>query len=232
MENNRSPGLDGLSTNFYKCFWPILGSEITQVYNYAFDNEHPPLTQRRGVISLLFKKGDRTQLQNWRPITLLNTDYKILTKALANRLKHTLPLLIHTDQTACIPGRTINDNLWLIQDAITYANETNIPLALISVDQLKAFDRVSHSFLFKTLQKFGFGPDFQRWIQMLYTDVTSSVKVNGWLTAFIPLERGLRQGCALSMPLYVLTAEILATHIRAHPHIRGLQHPSSTPTIS
>ena len=201
-------------------------------YTTMLLNGHLPLTQRRGVISLLFKKGDRTQLQNWRPITLLNTDYKILTKALANRLKHTLPLLIHTDQTACIPGRTINDNLRLIQDAITYANETNIPLALISVDQLKAFDRVSHSFLFKTLQKFGFGPDFQQWIQLLYTDVTSSVKVNGWLTAFIPLERGLRQGCALSMPLYVLTAEILATHIRAHPHIRGLQHPSSTPTIS
>lgn len=149
MENNKSPGLDGLSTNFYKCFWPILGTELTHVYNYAFDHGHLPLTQRRGVISLLFKKGDRTQLQNWRPITLLNTDYKILTKALTNRLKHTLSFLVHTDQTACIPGRTINDNLRLIQDAITYANEMNIPLALISVDQLKAFDRVSHTFLLK-----------------------------------------------------------------------------------
>ena len=232
MENNKSPGLDGLSTNFYKCFWPILGHELTQVFNYAFDHGHLPLTQRRGVISLLFKKGDRTQLQNWRPITLLNTDYKILTKALVNRLKHTLPFLIHTDQTGCIPGRTINDNLRHIQDTITYANEMNIPLALLSVDQLKAFDRVSHTFLFKTLAKFGFGPDFLRWIQLLYTDVASSVKVNGWLTAFIPLERGLRQGCTLSMPLYVLAAELLATHIRAHPNIRGLQHPSSTPTIS
>ena len=173
MENNKSPGLDGLSTNFYKCFWPILGHELTQVFNYAFDHGHLPLTQRRGVISLLFKKGDRTQLQKWRPITLLNTDYKILTKALVNRLKHTLPFLIHTDQTACIPGRTINDNLRLIQDAITYANEMNIPLALVSVDQLKAFDRVSHTFLFKTLAKFGFGPDFLRWIQLLYTDVAS-----------------------------------------------------------
>ena len=232
MENNKSPGLDGLSTNFYKHFWPILGHELTHIYNYAFDHEQLPLTQRRGVISLLFKKGDRTQLQNWRPITLLNTDYKILSKVLANRLKHALPLLVHTDQTACIPGRTINDNLRLIQDAIAYANETDIPLALISVDQLKAFDRVSHSFLFKTLEKFGFGPDFRRWIRLLYTHVASSVKVNGWLTAFIPLQRGLRQGCALSMPLYVLTAEILATHIRAHPNIRGLQHPASQPTIS
>ena len=141
MENNKSPGLDGLSTNF-------------------------SLSQQRRVITLLFKKGDRTKLQNWRPITLLSTDYKILTKALSNRLKQVLPYIIHTDQTACIPGQTINDNLRLIQDAITYANETNKPLALITIDQLKAFDRVSHTFLFKALEKFGFGPNFQRYRTM------------------------------------------------------------------
>jgi len=150
MDNKKSPGLDGLSTNFYKHFWPIL----THVYNYAFDHGKLLLTQRRGVISLLFKKGDRSQLQNWRPIMLLNTDYKILTKAIANRLKQTLPFLLPTDQIACIPECTINDNLRLMQDAITYANGTSTPPALISIDQLKAFDRVSHEFLFHTLEKF------------------------------------------------------------------------------
>jgi len=150
MESNKSPGLDGLSTNFYKHFWPLLGPELTNIYNYAYDHGHLSLSQR-GVITLLFKKGDGTKLQNWRPITLLNTDYKILTKALSNRLKQVLPYIIHTDQTACIPGRTINNNLRLIQDVITYANETNKPLALITIDQLKAFNRVSHTFLFKTL---------------------------------------------------------------------------------
>ena len=150
MENNKSPGPNGLSTNFYKHFWQIFGHELTSVFKYTFDHGQLPLTQRRGIISLLFKKGDRTKLQNWRPITLLNTHYKILTRALANRLKHTLPLLIHTDQTACIPGRTINDNIRLIQDTVTYAIETDTPLALISIDQLKAFDRLSHAFLFQT----------------------------------------------------------------------------------
>ena len=232
MENNKSPGLDGLSTNFYKHFWNLFGLELTRIYNNAYDHVQLPLSQRRGVISLIFKKGDRTKLQNWRAITLFNTDYKIITKALSNRIQHTLPFIIHTDQTACIPGRTINDNLRLIQDAITYANETNTPLALISEDQLKAFDRVSLTFLFKILEKFGFGPDFQQWIKTLYTNVTSSVKVNGWLTAFISIERGLRQGCALSMPLYVLTAELLAAHIRTHPGIKGLQRPTVKPRIS
>ena len=227
MENDKSPGIDGLTTNFYKHFWPLFGNKLTQVYNYAFRLGQLSVTQRRGVISLLFKKGDRTLLKNWRPITLLTTDYKIITKALANRLQRVLPLVIHTDQTASIKGRTINDNTRLLHDAIAYANDNNIPLALISVDQLKAFDRVAHGFLFKALECFGFGPNFVRWIRVIYNSVSSSVRTNGWLTAFINLERGLRQGCPLSMPLYVLTAETMACNIRNNPRIHGLRPPDS-----
>ena len=114
-----------------------------------------------------------------------------------------------------------------MHDVITYANEENVPLALISVDQLKAFDRVAHGFLFKTLERFGFGPSFLRWIQVTYNSVSSSVKTNGWFTAFIGLERGLRQGCPLSMPLYVLSAETLAVNIRNNPRIHGIIPPNS-----
>lgn len=227
MPLNKSPGLDGLTTNFYKHFWKILGTKMTDIYNYALEQGLLSVTQRRGVITLIFKKHDRTRLKNWRPITLLTTDYKILTKALANRLTNVLPQIIHPDQTACIKGRTINDNASLLRDAIHYANATNTKLAITTVDQLKAFDRVDHNFLFKTLEKFGFGPQFIKWIKMLYSSVSSCVKTNGWLTAFINLERGLRQGCPLSMPLYILTAEILATHIRANNQIRGLRLPNS-----
>ena len=87
--------------------------------------------------------------------------------------------MVHTDQTASIKGRTINDNTRLLHDAITYANDNNIPLALISVDQLKAFDRVAHEFLFNALECFGFGPNFIRWINVVCNSVSSSVKTNG-----------------------------------------------------
>ena len=86
MQLNKSPGLDGLITNFYKHFWNMLGTKMTDIYKYAFEHELLSVTQRRGVITLIFKKNDRTRLKNCRPITLLTTDYKILTKALANRL--------------------------------------------------------------------------------------------------------------------------------------------------
>ena len=227
MEKDKSPGLDGITTNFYKHFWNLLGDKLVHVYNHAFRVGRLSVSQRRGVISLLFKKGDRTQLKNWRPITLLTTDYKILSKALANRLHEVLPLIIHSDQTASIRGRTINDNARLLHDVIAYANTYSVPLAVVSVDQMKAFDRVSHDFLFKGLKRFGFGPSFIQWIQVLYNSVSSSVKVNGWLTAFVHLERGLRQGCPLSMPLYVLTAESMAINIRSNPRIHGVKPPGS-----
>ena len=227
LENDKSPGIDGLTANFYKYFWPLFGTSVTHVYNHAFRAGRLAVSQRRGIITLLFKKGDRTLLKNWRPITLLTTDYKILSKALANRLQKVLPFIVHSDQTASVKGRTINDNTRLLHDVISYADEKKIPLAMISVDQLKAFDRVAHSFLFKTLERFGFGPVFRRWIQVIYNSVSGSVKTNGWLTAFITLERGLRQGCPLSMPLYVSTAETMAVNIRSNPRIRGILPPGA-----
>ena len=118
MENNKSPGFDGLTTNFYKHFWPILGAERTRVFNYSFNNGFLTVSQPWGIITFLFKKGDRTQLKTWRPVTLLNTDYKILTKALANRLQQVLPLIVSSDQTASIKERTKNDNTRLLNDVI------------------------------------------------------------------------------------------------------------------
>ena len=209
MENNKSPGGDGLSTNFYKHFWPLFSDKLLLVYNYAFDSGCLSVSQRRGIISLVFKKGDRTLLKNWRPITLLTTDYKILTKALANRLQRVMPLIVHTDQTASVKGWTINDNVRLLHDVIYYANYCDIPLAVITVDQLKAFDRLSHDFLFTILDAFGFGPAFTQWIRVLYNSVSSSVLTYGWLTSFIGPPRGLRQGCALSMPLYERTRKFM-----------------------
>ena len=124
MENDKSPGLDGLTTNFYKHFWPLIADSVIEVDNYyAFRVGHLTVSQRRGIISLLFKKGDRTLLKNWRRIILLTTNHKILSKALANRLQKVLPSLVHTDQTASILGRTINDNSRPPHDVIYHANE-------------------------------------------------------------------------------------------------------------
>jgi hypothetical protein len=100
----------------------------------------------KGVVTLVPKHGDPMDLKNWRHVTLLNTDYKLITRCLANRITEVLPMIISSDQSFCVPGRSIHTNLHLIRDAIAYANTDNIPLAVISLDQSSAYDCVEHNY--------------------------------------------------------------------------------------
>ena len=109
----------------------------------------------------------------------------------------------------------------LLLDVACYADQNNIGGAIVSLDQEKAFDRVEFSFMMKVLECMGFGPSFRHWIGLLYTDVHSAVSVNGFLTEFFPVTRGVRQGCPLSPLLYVLVMQLLASAVRADIHIDG-----------
>ena len=93
-KNDKSPGTDGLTYEFYKSFWQLLGKDLVQVFNHSFENKELPDSQNYGVLTLLFQKGDRALLSNWRPISLLNTDYKILAKALSVRLSKVLANIV------------------------------------------------------------------------------------------------------------------------------------------
>ena len=109
---------------------------------------------------------------------------------------------------------------------------SNVPIAILSLDQEKAFDRVDWGFLYATLSKMGFGSSFIRWVRLFYTGVQSCVKVNGYLSPFFSLSRRVRQGCPLSPLLYVLVSEVLAVNIRANPRVIGLSLPNSPDLLS
>ncbi|KAL6476340.1 hypothetical protein MHYP_G00148500 [Metynnis hypsauchen] len=227
MNRRKVPGLDGLPVEFYSTFWDVLGPEIVEVAEDVHRQGRLTESMRSGVLSLLYKKGDPKDLANWRPLTMLCVDLKIFAKALTERLKKTMSLLVHSDQTCGVPGRSATWNLHLIRDAISWAGDRNVPLALVSLDQEKAFDRVDHSFLEKVLMTLGFGPNFLRWLKTFYTEVGSRVSINGHLNDLVPQESGVRQGCPLSPLLYALYIEPLAAAIRAHPGIDGLPIPGS-----
>ena len=142
-------------------------------------------------------------VKNWRPISLLCSDYKILTKALSIRLRSIISTIIHEDQTCSIPNRQIFDNIHLLRDSIFYANDTDTPLGIVALDQEKAFDRVHHDYLLQTLHSFGFGSRFIHYIKTLYTDIQSLIKINNTLTAPLKINRGIRQGCSLSLASYM-----------------------------
>ena len=166
-------------------------------------------------------------LKNWRPISLLNADYKVCTKVLANRLHKVISHVLSKDQTCGVPGRSIFENLMLIRDTISYIQHKQLSDAIISLDQEKAFDRVNHSFLQCVLERFNFGPDFRRWVSVVYHGISFCVINNGRLSRAFYLERGVRQGCPLSPLLYCLVAECLGQAIRCDPSIEKILMPGS-----
>ena len=150
---------------------------------------------------------------------------KSVLEPLAGRLLKILHYVIAPDQTCGVRGRFIGENVALFRDVACYANEADLPVAILALDQEKALDRVDWAFLFKTLQHLGFGPIFISWIRLLYTNICSAVLVNGYSFDLFKPTRGVRQGCPLSPLLYVITMEVLAANVRAHPYIRGLKLP-------
>ena len=102
MENNKSPGLDGICVEFYKKFWPLIGEMMVNVFNESYERGKLPKSERTSVMSLIFKKGKEDEIGNYRPISLTNVDYRILAFILSNRLQGVLSSIIHTDQTAYI----------------------------------------------------------------------------------------------------------------------------------
>ena len=203
MNNNKSPGSDGLTTEFYKIFWNDIKYYFVNSINTSYDSGHLTQLQKQGIISLIPKKDkELTNLNNWRPITLLNIDYKIATKAIANRMKNVLPNIINNCQTGFLKGRYIGENIRLLFDIIEHSSETNNPACLIFADFEKAFDSLDHSFMIKTLSSFNFGESFLNWINLFYTDIQTCVYNNGHMSNFFNVERGVRQGCPLSPYLF------------------------------
>ena len=143
------------------------------------------------------------------------------------RLSKVLDSIIDPDQTCAVPGRTITHNVALLRDVLDYIERTDETGILVSLDQEKAFDRVNRTFLMNVLKRFGFGPDFLKWITTFYSGANMRIILNDWLTDPIPLQRGVRQGDPLSPLLYVVCVEVLACQVRNSPYIRGFLLPGA-----
>ena len=223
MENDRAPGIDGLQIEFYKTFWPSIGQDLLEVLRGSLEKGCLPLSCRRAVITLLPKKGDLQNIGNWRPVSLLCSDKKLLSKSLAMRLKKVIGQVIHPDQSYCIPDRSIFDNIALVRDLLTVSRNSGCNLGLISLDQQKAFDRVEHQYLWSTLASFGFSSGFIAMVKTMYCNIESVLKVNGGLSAPFKVKRGVRQGCPMSGMLYAIAIEPLLHKLRTD--LRGFSVP-------
>ena len=135
------------------------------------------------------KDKDVWYLKNWHPISLLNTDYKILTKLLAMRLQKVISSLVSSDQTVYIKERFIGENIRTIVDIIEYTSISNTPAILLQLDFEKAFDSISWQFLNKTMEKFNLGDNFRQWIKIIYNEPECCVTNNGYHSEFFKITR-------------------------------------------
>ena len=191
MQSNKTPGSDGL-TEFYRFFRNAIGVYVVNSFNCAFKTGSLSISQCQGIISLIpKKKKDTLYLKNWRPVSLLNVDYKIATKTIALWLEKVLPLLIHPGQAGYRKERFIGESIRLILDVMEYTKQKDIPGVAVFLDFEKAFDSVEWNYIQKCLETVNFGPRLRQWIQVFYHNISSCVLSNGHASEPFFLERGV-----------------------------------------
>ncbi len=245
-KNGSSPGIDGVPFEVWKtlharhvedcrhkgrkCFdiVRLLQAAFEDIRTHGVDSS---TSFARGWIAPIYKeKGERTRVVNYRPITLLNTDYKLLSKALAVRLAEVAPKLIHKAQAGFVPGRKIHNHTQLARLMIHWTEANEADGAIVALDQEKAYDKIAHDYLWKVLERFGMPPGFIELVKSLYANAETSVMVNGILSKAYRIYRGVRQGDPLSCLLFDLAIEPLSAMIRTS-EIKGFSIPRCNETL-
>ena len=180
-------------------------------------------------IALIPKSEDRLCVQNYRPISLLNTSYKIVAKVYANKMKPLLHHWILPSQTGFVPNRCILDNIFLAFEAIAWTRENQQDLSMLLLDFEKAYDRVNWTFLKEVMAKMGFHSQWIKQVMSLNENAAASIIVNGEISSTFRLQRSVRQGCPLVPYLFLLTVDVLGQMLQ-HPgcQVQGLRLPDNT----
>jgi len=201
----------------------ILKEVYNEIENIGVKNQNFIL----GTMFLLYKKKEKRKIENYRPITLTNTDYKILTKTIATKLRKLAYKIIYPNQAGFIPKRGLYDHTRMTEAMVNYCKIYEEDSYIMALDQEKAYDKIAHDYLWKTLEQFNFPKRFIFKIKELYKNARTIVSVNKMLLEAIRIEREVRQGCPMSCLLYNITIELLAEMIRKSTlkgfRIKGIQ---------
>ncbi|GKC13322.1 RNA-directed DNA polymerase, eukaryota [Tanacetum coccineum] len=225
---NKSPGLDGYTFEFFRRYWNLIGSDLCSAVECFFEN---PRGCNSSFIALIPKVTDAKFVTDFRPISLISSVYKVVTKILANRLAMVISDLVSNTQSAFVANRQVLDGPFILNEVLAWCKRKKKQALVFKVDFAKAYDSVRWDFLLDVLQACGFGPRWCMWIRGIFSSNMASILVNGSPTAEFPFFCGLKQGDPLA-PLFILVMESL--HISVSRAVndgifKGLQIQGSAP---
>lgn len=244
-KNGTATGLDGIPYELWKTLHNLHVSytktnkpsfNITRCFQIIYNeiqltSSDPSAHFSEGWMYPLYKKKDQTRIENYCLITLLNTDYKTMTKALATQLAQHACDLLHPDQTGFVPSRSIFDPIRLVETMCAYADYTEENGTIVALDQEKVYNKIDHKYLLDTLHAFHLPNIFIHTIESLYNHATTTIIINGVMSQSYTITRGVCQGDPLSCLLFNLAIEPLAASIRNSPDIQGFQIPGAPSNI-
>ena len=211
----RSPGHDGIPVELYRTFKSTFAPLLARLFTAVATTGQLPARFHEGLITTIHKRGDRSDPGNYRPITLLCTDYRLYAKALALRLNPCLPDIIDREQTAFIPGRRIGENILTLQCLSELLRRQGRSAIAAMCDFRKAYDTIARPFLYAAMDTVGVGPGFLALVRTLLTGTAARAYVNGWTSTPAPTAAGVRQGCPLAPLLYLFVAQALLRLLKA-----------------
>ncbi|GJY30473.1 RNA-directed DNA polymerase, eukaryota [Tanacetum coccineum] len=206
---NKSPGLDGYIFEFFRQYWDIIGSDFCAAVDWFFVSGTLPRGCNSSFIALIPKVTDAKFVTDFRPISLIGSVYKVITKILANRLSTVISDLVSNTQSAFVKDRQILDGPFILNEALAWCKRKKSQALIFKVDFAKAYDSVRWDFLLDVLQAYGFGSRWCSWIRGIFSSNMASILVNGSPTVEFPILCGLKQGDPLAPLLFILVMESL-----------------------
>lgn len=237
MHPLKAPGPDGMCPLFFQTYWHIVGPAVTSLVLSVLRSATISESLNKTFIVLIPKRKDPEHMTDFRPISLCNVVYKLISKVLANRLKVFLSQITSINQSAFTPGRLITDNILVAFEMFHFMKNSTSGVGsfALKLDMAKTYDRVEWSFLRAVMVKMGFVELWINRVMHCVSSVSFSVLINGIPSGEIIPERGLRQRDPLSPYLFILCAEVLSGLLSkavAHGSLHGIKVASSAPTIS
>ena len=224
MKNNKSPGLDGVTAEMLKAGGDTVVNWLLNICNHAWSSGEVPQDWKDGVVVCIPKKGNLTDCDNWRGVTLLSIPGKVYCQMILNRLRDVVDSKLREEQAGFRPKRSCAEQIFILRRIIEKCNEYQVPIAISYIDFSKAFDSIHRPSLSKVLLSYGIPLKIVKAIEQIYTGSRCSIRTEDGLSDWFQVLTGVRQGCILSPLLFAVAIDWVMKQVTGNKGIDWVEN--------